>query len=266
MRKIINAHCHIYPAKIAERAVEGIKSFYDLDMSLNGMTDDLIRDGSEIGVVHYLVHSVATVPKQVRSINEFIAEEVRSHEGLFTGFGTMHPDSDDLEGDFEHLRSLGLKGVKLHPDFQQFSLDSDKAERLGKVINKGNIPILVHCGDPRYNYSNPEQTVKFLEKFPDMTVIGAHFGGWSMWDDAIRMLPKFENFYVDCSSSLYLMTEQRAKELIKAFGADKVLWGSDYPMWEASAEIERFDKIDLTEEEKDLILYRNAAKLLGLEG
>lgn len=266
MRKIINAHCHIYPAKIAERAVEGIKSFYDLDMSLNGMTDDLIRDGNEIGVVHYLVHSVATVPKQVRSINEFIAEEVRSHDGLFTGFGTMHPDSDDLDGDFEHLMSLGLKGVKLHPDFQQFSLDSDKAEKLGKVISKGNLPILVHCGDPRYCFSNPEQTVKFLEKFPDMTVIGAHFGGWSMWDDAIRLLPKFENFYVDCSSSLYLMTEQRAKELIRAFGANRVLWGSDYPMWEARAEIERFDKIDLTEEEKDLILYRNAAKLLGLEG
>ncbi|MCR5528988.1 MAG: amidohydrolase family protein [Saccharofermentans sp.] len=265
MREIINSHCHIYPAKIAERAVEGIKSFYDLDMSLNGMTDDLIRDGNEIGVVHYLVHSVATVPKQVRSINEFIAEEVRSHDGLFTGFGTMHPDSEDLEGDFEHLLSLGLKGVKLHPDFQQFALDSDKAAKLGEVISKGNIPILVHCGDPRYSYSNPEQTEKFLEKFPDLKVIGAHFGGWSMWDDAIRLLPKFRNFYVDCSSSLYLMTPAKAKEIIDAFGAERVLWGSDYPMWESKAEMERFEKIDLTEEEKDLILYRNAARFLGLE-
>ena len=74
MRKAINAHCHIYPAKIAARAVEGIKNFYDLDMmTLNGMTDDLVRDGSQVGCVHYLVHSVATVPKQVNSINEFIA-------------------------------------------------------------------------------------------------------------------------------------------------------------------------------------------------
>lgn len=265
MQKIINAHCHIYPEKIAERAVEGIKSFYDLDMSLNGMSNDLIRDGNEVGTRHYLVHSVATVPKQVRSINEFIAEEVRSHDGLFTGFGTMHPDSEDLEGDFEHLIGLGLKGVKLHPDFQGFALDSEKAYKLGEAISKGNVPILVHCGDPRYNFSNPEQTEKFLQRFPNLTVIGAHFGGWSMWDDAIKRLPRFTNFYVDCSSSLYLMTATKAKEIIDAFGADRVLWGSDYPMWESKAEMERFERIDLTEDQKDLILYKNASKLLGVE-
>ena len=76
---------------------------YDLNMSLNGKTDDLIRDGNNVGVVHYLVHSVATTPKQVKSINEFISDEVKSHPDLFTGFGTLHPDSDDIEGDFNYL-------------------------------------------------------------------------------------------------------------------------------------------------------------------
>ena len=61
MQKVINAHCHIYPEKIASKAVEGIRDFYDLNMSLNGKTDDLIRDGSRVGVVHYLVHSVAII-------------------------------------------------------------------------------------------------------------------------------------------------------------------------------------------------------------
>ena len=121
MRKIINAHCHIYPKKIASRAVEGIRNFYNLDMSLNGMSDNLIQDGEKVGVTHYLVHSVATTPNQVRSINEFISDEVKSHKRLFTGFGTLHPNSEDIEGDFEHLLELGLKGVKLHPNFQQFS-------------------------------------------------------------------------------------------------------------------------------------------------
>ena len=87
MQKIINAHCHIYPEKIADKAVVGIRDFYDLDMSLNGKLDDLIRDGNEVGVTHYLVHSVATTPKQVKSINEFIAESVNSHPDIFTGFG-----------------------------------------------------------------------------------------------------------------------------------------------------------------------------------
>lgn len=262
MQKVINAHCHIYPAKVAARAVEGIKKFYDLDMSLNGMTDDLIRDGSEAGVVHYLVHSVATTPEQVRSINSFIAEEVRSHPDIFTGFGTLHPDSTDLKGDIDDLVTQGLKGVKLHPDFQQFAMNGEKAYRLGEMLSGRNLPILVHCGDPRYEFSNPDQFRPFLERFPDITVIGAHFGGWSKFDEAADKLAGLPNLYIDCSSSLYLMTPAKAAELIRRFGADRVLFGTDYPMWEASKEMDRFKKIGLTDEEEELILYENAAKLL----
>ena len=123
MEKIINAHCHIYPEKIADKAVLGIRNFYDLDMSLNGTIEDLIQDGNKIGVSHFLVHSVATTPSQVKSINEFIADSVKQYPDLFTGFGTLHPDSSDIQSDFDYLIELGLKGVKLHPDFQQFPLN-----------------------------------------------------------------------------------------------------------------------------------------------
>ena len=94
MQKIINSHCHIYPEKIASKAVMGIRDFYDLDMSLNGRVDNLIEDGNKVGIIHYLVHSVATIPKQVRSINEFIAGVVNDNPDLFSGFGTLHPDSE----------------------------------------------------------------------------------------------------------------------------------------------------------------------------
>lgn len=265
MQKVINSHCHIYPEKIASKAVEGIKNFYDLNMSLNGRTDDLIKDGSKVGVVHYLVHSVATTPKQVKSINEFISYEVKSHNGLFTGFGTLHPDSDDIEGDFNYLCDLGLKGVKLHPDFQLFALNEKKAFDLGEVIAAGDVPLLIHCGDFRYNYSNPEQLIPFLDNFPDLTVIGAHFAGWSMWEDATRQLSGRENLYVDLSSSLYALSAETANELIHAYGTDKVLWGTDYPMWDSVSEMEYFNRIDLTDEERSMILYENAAKLLKLE-
>lgn len=264
MQKVINSHCHIYPEKIASKAVIGIRDFYDLDMSLNGKIDGLIEDGKKVGVVHYLIHSVATTPKQVKSINEFIAGEVKKHPGLFTGFGTLHPDSDDIQGDFDYLIELGLKGVKLHPDFQQFALNEDRAFDMGEVINAGEVPVLIHCGDFRYNYSNPEQLIPFLDKFPEMTVIGAHFAGWSMWEDATRQLAGRKNLYVDLSSSLYALSPETAKELIYAYGVDKVLWGSDYPMWESESEMEYFNKIDLTDEERSMILYENAFNLLKL--
>ena len=264
MQKVINAHCHIYPEKIASKAVMGIRNFYDLDMSLNGTIDGLINDGNKVGVVHYLIHSVATTPKQVKSINEFISGEVKKHPDLFTGFGTLHPDSDDIQGDFDYLIELGLKGVKLHPDFQQFALNEERAFELGEVINAGNVPVLIHCGDFRYNYSNPEQFKPFLDKFPDLTVIGAHFAGWSIWQEATEKLAGTPNLYVDLSSSLYDLSPSKALELIHAYGSDKVLWGTDYPMWDSVSEMKYFNKIDLTESERSLILYENAAKILKL--
>ncbi|WP_458403737.1 amidohydrolase family protein [Methanobrevibacter sp.] len=265
MQKVINAHCHIYPEKIADKAVIGIRDFYDLDMSLNGKVDDLLKDGEKVGTIHYLVHSVATTPKQVKSINEFIASVVNSKPDLFTGFGTLHPDSEDIQGDFDYLIELGLKGVKLHPDFQRFAMNDERAFRIGEVVSEGGVPMLVHCGDFRYNFSNPEQIKPFLDRFPEITFIGAHFAGWSVWEEATEKLAGAENLYVDLSSSLYDLSPETAVELIHTYGADRVLWGTDYPMWESESEMEYFNRLDLTDDERELILYKNASKLLGLE-
>lgn len=265
MQKVINSHCHIYPQKIVARAVEGIGDFYNLPMSLNGTVDDLIKDGSKVGVVHYLVHSVATTHKQVKSINEFISDEIKAHPDIFTGFGTLHPDSEDIEGDLDYLIELGLKGVKVHPDFQRFALNEERAFKMGEAISERELPIMVHCGDFRYNYSNPKQLKPFLDEFPDLLVIGAHFAGWSVWEEARKKLAGTPNLIVDLSSSLYALSPEAAKDLIHAYGVDKVLWATDFPMWESESEMEMFNKIDLSDEERNLILYKNASKILGLK-
>lgn len=170
-----------------------------------------------------------------------------------------------MQGDFDHLIELGLKGVKVHPDFQQFAMNGERAFKMGEIINEGNVPLMVHCGDFRYSYSNPEHIKPFLEKFPDITFIGAHFAGWSIWNEATEQLAGIPNLYVDLSSSLYDLTSENALELIHAYGADKVLWGTDYPMWESKSEMEYFNKLDLTKKERSQILYENAAKILGLK-
>ena len=112
---------------------------------------------------------------------------------------------------------------------------------------------MIHCGDYRSKYSNPEQLKPFLEKFPDMLVIGAHFAGWSVWAEATEKLAGTPNLYVDLSSSLYELSPQDAKKFIYKYGVDKVLWGTDYPMWEAESEMELFHKIGLTPEEENMI-------------
>ncbi len=261
---IIDCHCHVYPDKIADKAVESIHSFYDIEMGYDGRISTLIEKGEKNGVKHYIVFSVATTPKQVQSINSFIADTVKSSGGIMTGLGSLHPDSVNIEEDFRHLKELGLKGVKLHPDFQKIEIDDERCEKIYELC-RGEMPVLLHTGDSRYDFSNPDRMVNVLEKFPDLTVVGAHFGGWSVWDEAAEKLSAYPNFYVDCSSSFDWLTAEKTKDIIRAYGADKVMFGSDFPMWSYEQELDRFFGLGLTEEETEKILYKNAVRIFGID-
>ena len=262
--KIIDAHCHIYPDRIAQKASDSTADFYKMPSRLDGKISTLLMRGERVGIEHFVVQSVATTPKQVSSINRFIADAVKESGGKFTGLGTLHPDSEDIDADIDEIISLGLKGVKLHPDIQRVAIDDKRMYRIYERLS-GNLPILMHTGDSRFDFSNPDRMQPILERFGDLTVIGAHFGGWSMWDDAMARLGNFEKFFVDCSSSLYAMSPKRARELIDFYGTDKVLFGTDYPMWEPESEIEMFLKIELSEKEREDIFYNNTARLFGIQ-
>lgn len=261
---IIDAHAHIFPNKISEKAVTGIGSFYGelTMMNMDGSAETLIKTGEAAGVNKFLVQSVATVSAQVESINNFIADCVKKYPGKFIGFAAMHPDYENIEQEIDRAISLGLKGVKLHPDFQQFAIDDKKAMKIYEVI-EGRLPLLIHTGDYRYNWSKPKMLANVLEAFPKLDVIGAHFGGWSEWEDAVKYLAG-KRIWVDTSSSLYAMTPERARELIDAYGVENVMFGTDFPMWTAESELERFNKIPLSDREREMILHENAERLLGL--
>lgn len=262
---VIDAHCHIYPEKIAARAVAGTDGFYGEHSFGDGTVNGLLEVGDKNGIDHYIVQSVATTPHQVRSINDFIAESVKNGNGRFTGLGTLHPDTADLDGDIKHLMEMGLKGVKLHPDIQRFKIDDYRCLKIYELCEQKNIPILMHTGDNRFDYSNPNRLLPVMKIYTSLTVVGAHLGGWSVWDEAVESLKDLPNFYVDCSSCFPFIEASKVKELIKAYGADKVLFGTDYPMWSPSKEIEAFLFLGLDENEIKCILNTNAKKVFNLE-
>lgn len=265
MYKIIDAHCHVYPDKIAEKAAVSTGNFYAFDRTEDGRISTLVKEGSEAGISHYVIQSVATTPSQVGSINQFIARTVKQSSGLMTGLGTLHPDTEDVEKEVENIIELGLKGVKLHPDIQRFELDCKKSMHIFEVC-EGRLPVLLHTGDNRYDYSNPNRLIPVLETFPKLQVIGAHFGGWSIWEEATEKLHKYENLLVDCSSSLYAISPETATKLVRIYGADRVLFGSDYPVFPPVEEVKRFMKLDLTEAERQKIFWDNSSNLFGIEG
>lgn len=258
--EIIDLHAHIYPDKIAEKAAAGIGSFYNIKIDCSGTAENLIKNGGEAGISRFFVHSVATAPHQVSSINQFIAQQCKKHS-CFIGFGTIHPLLDSPIEAVEEIISLGLRGVKLHPDTQHFNMDDPRMFPIYDMI-QGRLPVLMHCGDYRYTYSHPSRLKNVLKNFPKLTVIAAHFGGWSLWDLALEYLLD-QNCYVDCSSSIMFLGKKRAKELIGLYGAERVVFGTDYPMWTAQQSVEDVMGLKLRDEELELILNKNARRILG---
>ena len=202
---IIDAHAHIYPEKIAEKATEAIGNFYSIPMDIKkGTPDFLIENGKKAGITGFLVHSVATKKEQVRSINDFIFSETQKHKE-FIAFMTLHEDmtEEEIAEEITLAVSRGFKGIKLHPDFQRFYVDGDNAKKIYRVIKEMNIkfPILFHTGDIRYGYSEPERLVNVSKEFPSLYFIGAHFGCYSCFEKA-ELYKDCENVFFDTSSSL----------------------------------------------------------------
>ncbi|MDR1358435.1 MAG: amidohydrolase family protein [Coriobacteriales bacterium] len=256
----IDIHNHVYPEKLAARAVEGVSRFYSIEMSCDGTVQSLLKSQEEAGLDYSLIHSVALKPDQVPIINDFIAEQCRLHPS-FIGFATMHQDFEDMEGEIERALSLGLTGFKLHPDSQGVNIDDDRLMCFYSLI-EGRLPVMLHCGDYRFDNSHPRRTKRVLQEFPRLVANCAHFGAWSLYDLAVEYLEN-EHCFMDLSSAAVYLGPRRTTELIKLYGADRILFGSDYPMWNPATELERFSLNDLTATEQEQVLWRTAEAYLG---
>jgi len=271
---IIDAHAHIYPDKIAMKAVTAVGHFYGLgddaestQMAGEGTAENLISIGSSAGITHYIVHSVATTAKSVPTINTFLADQAAAHPE-FIGFGTMHPDCADMEAEVERAIAAGLHGFKLHPDTQKVYMDDPRLMNFYEMI-AGRVPLVVHTGDYRFDYSNPRRLVKILHAFPDLVVDAAHLGGWSIYDRGYDVLHadllNEERLFVDASSSFAWVGRRHMRELIRMWGSDRVMFGSDYPMWNPAKELNEMLHCDLTDDELEKVLYRNAECFCGVK-
>lgn len=263
--KVIDAHAHIYPEKIARAAVEGIQDFYGVKFQkCEGTAEDLLAHGEKIGTEHYFVLGVATAAKQVASINSFISAEVKKHKE-FVGFGTVHPSmaENEILSEIERFKGLGITGLKLHPDFQKFNIDDEGMLCAYRFCQEIDMPVMFHTGDDRYDSSSPARMAKIARRFPRLRCIGAHFGGYSRWSE-LEAYEGLDNVFFDTSSSLFRLPKEKAVRIILHHGVSKFMFGTDYPMWPHEEEIKRFMALDLTSKEQEDILFYNAKNFIGL--
>lgn len=263
--KIIDFHNHIYPEKIARKATDAVGAFYDFQvMERTGTVEELITSHKEAGIDTCVVHAVATAPHQVQTVNDYVAKVAFENKGSIYAFGSLHQDYECKIEEIDRCISMGLKGIKLHPDTQQFNVDDDRLLEAYDYM-QGKLPLLLHAGDYRYDFSHPRRIKRICEMFPDLLVIAAHFGGWSVWDEAVENLLDIENCMVDTSSTSGFTTPEKFAELIHTFGEDRLLFGTDFPMWDTKLELDRFMAVKLNDSQREKIFYKNAANILKID-
>lgn len=274
---VIDAHAHIYPEKIAAKAVTAVGEFYGIPTRMAGLgtATDLLSNCTRSPITHFLVHSVATTPRSVPTINTFLAEQQSLHPE-FIAFGTMHHEFEDMETEVNRAIELGLHGFKLHPDTQKVNMDDPRLMTFYEII-AGRVPLVVHTGDYRYDYSSPERLRTVLRAFPNLVINAAHFSGWSVYDHAYddmfasdrNELLYNDRLFVDSSSTLGFTGTRHLGELVRKWGCDRVMFGSDFPMWNPAAELEGQIQQQapgtFSDDELEKILYRNAERFSGVK-
>lgn len=212
-----------------------------------------------------VVLPIATKPSQNETINHWAASIMNDEVKCF---GSVHPDTENFREVIHEIKELGLYGVKFHPEYQLFNIDDERYYPLFEAIFNEGLPILFHTGgdvafQPPFR-SLPCQTARMARHFKGATIIGAHLGGFDMWEDAVENLHD-TGIYVDLAVTASFVRGDMLRRIILAYGCDKVLFGSDSPWGSPAYEQGSLSEIGLTTEQQELIYYKNAEKILNVK-
>ncbi|MBR4642879.1 MAG: amidohydrolase family protein [Selenomonadaceae bacterium] len=281
---IIDMHTHIFPEKISGTVIEKLSRVSRTPAFTDGTLSGLKKSMDAAQINFSGVLPVATNTSQVEKINSSSAalNEKFFGEGIIS-FGCMHPDFTNYREELSRVKNHGLKGIKIHPVYQDVNLDDVKFLRILDRAAELNLIVVTHAGldigFPGVVRCSPQMTRRVVEAVGDFKFVLAHMGGWKNWDDVLKILGDTKIF-IDTSFStgkiiprndfhweeddLKLLTPAQFMEFVKIFGADKILFGTDSPWTSATPSIDFIKNLPLAAEDKDKILGLNAQKLLEL--
>lgn len=265
---IIDFHTHAFPDSLAPRAIGVLTEKSGLNPTHNGTSAGLISNMDENGIDMAVVLSIATKPTQENSVNEF-AISLMSNPRLVP-FGSVFPGSETWSYQLDKLKDAGIKGIKLHPEYQNFFIDCEEAINIFKKCGKLGLIVQFHSGEdeayPPPAHATPDRVNRICKVCPDTKFVAAHLGGYNMWEEFSVDLERHDNIWLDCSQTrtAHKVNNDTAKRIIDKMGADKILFGSDAPWEKQSDSIKGLLSLELTEEENQKILSGNAVELLGI--
>ena len=281
---IIDIHTHTFPDKIAAATLDKLKHLSHTIPFTDGTAAGLAASMARAGVDRSVVMPVATSPRQVPHVNDASARmnELGAQTGVLS-FGCMHPDFDGWKEELARVRDLGLKGIKLHPQYQDTDFDDPRYLRILDRCGELGLVVLTHAGldigMPGKDNCAPEMVARALAQVGPVKLVLAHMGGWRQWDRVEALLPG-TGVYLDTSFSLGeitplddghyrpedlpLLDEAAFLRMVRRFGPDRILFGTDSPWDDQGTALARLRALPLEKSELDAILGGSARKLLEL--
>lgn len=260
---ILDCHLHVWPDHIADAMQAQRPS--GMPLLFNGKLSGLLETMDDAGLDRGFALGVGIKASVVARTNEFIGTVPRDR---LIPFGTVHPDLS-VEENLRHLTDNGIVGVKLHPLFQDLSLADPRVEEILVGLSEAGMPVITHVGSGGDEAANergaPHHLARLAEAIPDLTLIACHFGGYHCLDEAEQHIVGSPVLLeTSWPPTVGELDRQRIVDVIRRHGADRVVYGSDWPMADPAAEIAAVRDLGLTPEETDGILGNSIARVLGL--
>lgn len=261
---VYDLHTHIFPGKLAGKAVENIGGYYGIAMAGKGTAEDLEESLKLLPNLKFVISSAALKAESMVATNDFLLEAA-AEKPYFIPFSSFYPFLPVAEAEKELIRvkAKGTRGIKLHPDFQRFDIDNPHVCEIYKICSQLDLPILFHLGDEHTDFSTPVRLYNVANRIPDLTIIAAHLGGYTVWEEAEKVLIGTKVF-TETSDALLWLSGEKIVELCRKHGIDKVMFGSDYPLGHSADVFRQFDKLPFTPEEKEKIYHKNAERLFAI--
>lgn len=263
---IIDTHVHCFPDLLAKRAVLELAERGTLYPYNDGTLDGAKKVCRNAGVDKFIHLNIATKPTQQKTVNDWAISLL--NDDMAIPFGSIHPLCEDKLEELERIADAGIKGIKLHPDYQSYFVDDPSMDGVYDKCGKLGLIVILHAGMdlglPDPIHATPDRVANIVRRHPSTIFVAAHMGGFRVWDGVKEYLCGLDNLYFDtayCSLDLPLRT---ATEIIESHGADKILMASDLPWEDPAKTLKMIDLLEISESDKAKIKGGNTMKLLNL--
>lgn len=267
MQPIFDSHSHAFPDHLAASAMKALMSepvWMPIQHYHDGTVAGLLASMDRAAIERTILCSIATRPTQVTKITDWSAAIASDR---LIPFASIHPDYPHPEAEVERIASLGLKGLKFHPQYMNCPVDDPRILRICRAAAKANLAVTIHGGHdlafPKTELGSPQSLRALHEAVPDLRLLACHMGGWQRWEEVLIQLAG-QRVYLETSYCLGQCPEDLLLKIIERHPWEYLLFGSDSPWADQVAELQAFDRLPLPRELKRAACWENVFRFANL--